>query len=58
MIYIYKMKIINKIIKKILKKLSRVVFHLIPHELHIFFKIRTKTKDVYTHYKENEILLW
>ena len=50
------MKIINKIIKKILKKLSRVVFHLIPHELHIFFKIRTKTKDVYTHYKENEIL--
>jgi len=50
------MKIINKIIKKILKKLSRVVFHLIPHELHIFFKIRIKTKDVYTHYAENENL--
>ena len=48
------MKIINKIIKKILKKLSRVVFHLIPHELHLFFKIRTI--DVYTHYRENEIL--
>ena len=48
------MKIINKIIKKILKKLSRVVFHLIPNELDLFFKIRTK--DAYTHYKENEIL--
>ena len=48
------MKIINKIIKKILKKLSRVVFHLIPHELHLFFKIRSI--DVYTHYRENEIL--
>ena len=54
MTFIYKMKIINKIIKKILKKLSRVVFHLIPHELHLFFKIRTI--DVYTHYGENEIL--
>ena len=54
MIFIYKMKIINKIIKKILKKLSRVVFHLIPHELHLFFKIRTK--NVHTHYVENEIL--
>ena len=48
------MKIINKIIKKILKKLSRVVFHLIPHELHLFFKIRTK--DVHIHYRENENL--
>ena len=48
------MKIINKIIKVILKKLSRVIFHLIPHELHLFFKIRTK--NVHTHYVENEIL--
>ena len=54
MTFIYKMKIINTIIKKILKKLSRVVFHLIPHELHLFFKIRSI--DVYTHYRENEIL--
>ena len=48
------MKIINKIIKKILKKLSRVVFHLIPYELHLFFKIIPK--DVHTHYRENENL--
>ena len=46
--------IIIRIIKKILKKLYRVVFHLIPHELHLFFKIRTK--NVHTHYVENEIL--
>ena len=50
------MKIINKIIKKILKKLSRVVFHLIPHELYSFFKIGTKAKNVHTHYIENENL--
>ena len=48
------MKIINKIIKVILKKLSRVIFHLIPHELHLFFKIRRKY--VHAHYIENEIL--
>ena len=48
------MKIINKIIKVILKKLSRVVFHLIPYELHLFFKIIPK--DVHTHYRENENL--
>ena len=53
MIYIYKMKIISKIIKKILKKLSRIVFHLIPHNIHLFFTMRTK--DVYAHYKENMI---
>ena len=60
MIFIYKMKIINKIIKKILKKLSRVVFHLIPNELYLFFKIGTKDvhahKGVHAHYVENEIL--
>ena len=50
----YEMKIIKEIIKKILRKLSRVVFNLIPDELHIFFKMRTN--DAYTHYKENEIL--
>ena len=48
------MKIINKIIKKILKKLSRVVFHLIPYELYLFFKIGTRTKNVHTRYSENE----
>ena len=48
------MKIINKIIKVILKKLSRVIFYLIPHELHLFFKIRRKY--VHAHYIENEIL--
>ena len=50
------MKIINKIIKKILRKLSRVVFNLIPHELYLFFKIKTIGKNVYTHYEENDIL--
>ena len=40
--------------KKILKKLSRVVFHLIPQELHLLFKIIPK--DVNTHYRENEYL--
>ena len=48
------MKIINKIIRNILQKLSRVVFHLIPYELHLFFKIIPK--DVHTHYRENENL--
>ena len=48
------MKIINQIIKKILKKLSRVLFHLIPHELHLFFKIIPK--NVHTRYSENEYL--
>ena len=48
------MKIINKIIKKILKKLSRVVFHLIPYELHLFFKIIPK--EVHTHWTEKETL--
>ena len=51
MILLYKMKIINKITIKILKKLSRVVFHLIPYELYLFFKIIPK--DVHTHYREN-----
>ena len=48
------MKIINKIIKVILKKLSRVVFHLIPYELHLFFKIIPK--EVHTHWTEKETL--
>ena len=53
--------IIIRIIKIILKKLSRVVFYLIPDELHLFFKIRKKTvhthlKDVHTYFVENEIL--
>jgi len=50
------MKIINKIIKKILKKLSRVVFHLIPYELHLFFKIIPKEVHTHSHFVENEIL--
>jgi len=48
------MKIINKIIKAILQKFSRVIFHLIPAELYLFFKI--KEKDIHAHYRENEIL--
>jgi hypothetical protein len=48
------MKIINKIIKVILKKLSRVIFHLIPYELHLFFKIIPK--EVHTHWTEKETL--
>ncbi len=50
------MKIINKIIKVILKKLSRVVFHLIPYELHLFFKIIPKEVHTHSHFVENEIL--
>ena len=48
------MKIINKIIRNILQKLSRVVFHLIPYELHLFFKIIPK--EVHTHWTEKETL--
>ena len=49
------MKIIKKIKKKILRKLSRIIFHLIPQELHMFFKIEEKEK-VYNYYKKKEIL--
>jgi len=48
------MKIFNKISKYILKKLSRVVFHLIPEELYVFFKIREE--DTYTLFKRKQIL--
>ena len=50
------MKIIKKIIKKILKKLSKVVFHLIPQELHTFFKIGEEKEKVYNYYTKKEIL--
>ena len=57
------MKIINEIIKKILRKLSRVVFHLMPQELHTFFKveegkvlINSSEDKVYNYYRKKEIL--
>ena len=48
--------IIIRIIRIILKKLSRVVFHLIPYELHLFFKIIPKEVHTHSHFVENEIL--
>ena len=50
------MKIINKIIKEILRKLSRVIFHLIPHELYVFFKLKPEAERVHSYYAKNEIL--
>ena len=46
------MKIFNKISKYILKKLSRVVFHLIPEELYVFFKIREEDYQSLPDYKK------
>tara|TARA_B110000967_G_C18677330_1_gene456222 strand:- start:18 stop:773 length:756 start_codon:yes stop_codon:yes gene_type:complete len=57
------MKIIKKIVKEILRKLSRVVFHLMPKELHMFYKIEEEKvlinspkEKVYNYYRKKELL--